>query len=61
MHIIPGLMLCTTEEAEILGIDDAHMGEFAYDYISINQEISHTLNTGLTATGGGCEPNVKAV
>ena len=37
MHIIPGLMLCTTEEAEILSINDAHMGEFAYDYIGINQ------------------------
>ncbi|KIM38012.1 hypothetical protein M413DRAFT_76454 [Hebeloma cylindrosporum] len=62
MHIIPGLTLRTTEEAEILGVDDAEMGEFAYDYVGIDQEIGHTLDTGLTATGGGREPDhAKAV
>ena len=57
MHVIPGLSLRTTEEAEILGVDDAHMGEFAYDYVGIDQEIGHTLDTGLTASGGGREPD----
>jgi Amt family ammonium transporter len=62
MHFIPGLTLRTTEEAEILGIDDADMGEFAYDYVGIDQEIGHTVDTGLTATGGGREPDhVKVV
>jgi ammonium transporter, Amt family len=57
MHFIPGLTLRTTEEAEILGVDDADMGEFAYDYVGIDQEIGHTLDTGLTAAGGGREPD----
>ena len=62
MHFIPGLSLRTTEEAEILGIDDADMGEFAYDYVGIEQEIGHTLDTGITATGGAREPDhAKAV
>ena len=29
MNLIPGLSLRATEEAEILGIDDAELGEFA--------------------------------
>jgi len=57
MHFIPGLSLRTDEEAEILGVDDADMGEFAYDYVGIDQEIGHTLDTGFTATGGNREPN----
>lgn len=57
MHYIPGLRLRASEEAEILGIDDAEMGEFAYDYVGLEQEIGHTLDTGLAASGGGREPN----
>jgi len=55
MHFIPGLSLRTTEEAEILGIDDAEMGEFAYDYVGLEQEIGHSLET-VGAVGGGREP-----
>lgn len=47
MHMIPGLSLRVGEDAEILGIDDAEMGEFAYDYVGIEQEIGHILDTGL--------------
>ena len=32
MHYIPGLRLRASEEGEIVGIDDAYLGEFAYDY-----------------------------
>ena len=39
MHFIPGLHLHASEEAEILGIDDTEMGEFAYDYIELEREI----------------------
>jgi Amt family ammonium transporter len=39
MHIIPGLRLRVSEETEILGIDDSEMGEFAYDYVGVEQEI----------------------
>lgn len=40
MHYIPGLRLrLSSPEAEIIGIDDAEMGEFAYDYVGIDSEI----------------------
>ncbi len=56
MHFIPGLRLRATEQAEILGIDDAEMGEFAYDYVGLEQEIGHNLDTGVEL-GGNREPN----
>jgi len=56
MHYIPGLSLRANEEAEILGIDDAEMGEFAYDYVGLEQEIGHTLET-IGAVGGAREPD----
>jgi Amt family ammonium transporter len=39
MHFIPGLRLRASEEAEIVGIDDAEMGEFAYDYVGLDADI----------------------
>lgn len=39
MHFIPGLRLRTNEESEIIGIDDAEMGEFAYDYVAVDAEL----------------------
>jgi Amt family ammonium transporter len=56
MHFIPGLRMRSTEQAEILGIDDAEMGEFAYDYVGLEQEIGHTVDTGLPL-GGNREPH----
>ncbi|KXN83304.1 Ammonium transporter 1, partial [Leucoagaricus sp. SymC.cos] len=58
MHFIPGLRLRASEEAEILGIDDAEMGEFAYDYVGLEQEIGHTTTVStVVATGGSREPD----
>jgi Amt family ammonium transporter len=56
MHFIPGLSLRTTEEAEIIGMDDAEMGEFAYDYVGLEAEIGHSTHVDLGAVGGGREP-----
>jgi len=56
MHYIPGLSLRASEEAEILGIDDAEMGEFAYDYVGLEQEIGHSCHT-TGAVSGGREPD----
>ncbi|KAF7562194.1 hypothetical protein G7046_g1950 [Stylonectria norvegica] len=39
LNMIPGLRLRATEEAEILGIDDAEIGEFAYDYVELTREV----------------------
>ncbi|KAF8993632.1 hypothetical protein BDQ17DRAFT_1331596 [Cyathus striatus] len=53
VHFIPGLRLRTTEEAEILGIDDAEMpGEFAYNYISLDQEIGHSIYVTMNGAAG---------
>jgi len=58
MHFIPGLALRVDEESEILGIDDAEMGEFAYDYVGLEQELGHTIDTnGVGAVGGAREPD----
>jgi len=38
MHLIPCLRLRASEETEIVGIDDAEMGEFAYDYVESERE-----------------------
>ena len=64
MHFIPGLRLRASEEAEILGIDDAEMGEFAYDYVGIDLGNGNTheyhddthSHGALPATTGGREP-----
>jgi Amt family ammonium transporter len=35
---IPGLHLRASEEAELLGMDDAELGEFAYDYVEVRRD-----------------------
>lgn len=44
MNLIPGLGLRASEEAEVLGMDDAEIGEFAYDYVELMRD---------TIVGGG--------
>ncbi|KAI9883543.1 MAG: ammonium transporter Amt1 [Watsoniomyces obsoletus] len=39
LNLIPGLSLRATEEQEILGIDDAEIGEFAYDFVELTREV----------------------
>ncbi|KAL4068504.1 ammonium transporter AmtB-like domain-containing protein [Scleroderma yunnanense] len=58
MHYIPGLRLRCDEETEILGVDDAEMGEFAYDYVGLESEIPirSEYNNNQGATGGAREP-----
>jgi Amt family ammonium transporter len=44
MNMIPGLHLRADEEAEILGIDDAEIGEFAYDYVEVTREVLNDMD-----------------
>jgi Amt family ammonium transporter len=44
MNLIPGLSLRSSEEAEILGIDDAEIGEFAYDYVELTREVLNDVS-----------------
>jgi ammonium transporter, Amt family len=50
MNLIPGLSLRCSADAEIIGTDDAEMGEFAYDYVEITRETPsiETLEGGAT-------------
>lgn len=38
INLVPGLHLRSSEDDEILGIDDAEMGEFAYDYVELSRD-----------------------
>ncbi|KAI0255270.1 ammonium transporter [Lactifluus subvellereus] len=58
MHFIPGLSLRCKEDAEIVGIDDYDMGEFAYDYVGLRQDVEGGLEQeGINATNGSKEPH----
>ncbi len=35
MNLIPGLSLRVSADEEELGLDDAQLGEFAYDYVEL--------------------------
>lgn len=39
MNLIPGLRLRAAEEDEVLGMDDAEIGEFAYDYVELTRDV----------------------
>lgn len=60
MHYIPFLRLRCDEETEIIGVDDAEMGEYAYDYVGIEAELlprhEYGNNSNNTAIGGNQEP-----
>lgn len=60
MHFIPGCRLRlsagNSEEAQIVGMDEYDMGEFAYDYVGLEQEIPGEGKDGLGVTAGGREP-----
>ncbi|KPV74439.1 uncharacterized protein RHOBADRAFT_44929 [Rhodotorula graminis WP1] len=44
INLIPGCKFRSTEEAEIVGIDEEQLGEFAYDYLELRRDIkSHKL------------------
>lgn len=38
INAIPGLQLRASEEAELLGMDDDQLGEFAYDYVEVRRD-----------------------
>jgi len=52
MNLIPGLSLRASEEAEILGIDDAEIGEFAYDYVELTREVLNDSSDGSSKFSG---------
>lgn len=50
MNLIPGLGLRASEEAEVLGIDDAEIGEFAVSHFYVQLELYQCLIKHSTTT-----------
>jgi len=44
INLIPGLRLRAREDDEIMGIDDAEIGEFAYDYVEITRDVVNGID-----------------
>jgi Amt family ammonium transporter len=44
MNLIPGLRLRVDADAELQGIDDAEIGEFAYDYVELTREVVNDMD-----------------
>ena len=63
MNLVPGLSLRASEEAEIIGIDDSELGEFAYDYVEHKREIPYTssINGIARSSGSGTPPTTTYV
>ncbi|KAG1778183.1 ammonium transporter AmtB-like domain-containing protein [Suillus placidus] len=60
MHFIPGLRLRCDEETEILGVDDAEMGEFAYDFVGVESELMPRVEYNIGSSAGNREPQHTA-
>jgi Amt family ammonium transporter len=43
MNLVPGLSLRASEEEEALGMDDAQLGEFAYDYVELRRDFADVI------------------
>jgi Amt family ammonium transporter len=52
INFIPGLHLRASEEAELLGMDDDQLGEFAYDYVEIRRNYNSGFENFFPATEG---------
>lgn len=54
---IPGLHLRASEEAELLGMDDDQLGEFAYDYVEVRRDyLAWTPATKMMSGEGATVP-----
>lgn len=62
MHFIPGLNLRTSPEAEIVGIDEWHLGEHSYDYVALDPHlrIRHTEEEGMKHTSAPVAESVSS-
>ncbi|KAK0219190.1 ammonium transporter [Armillaria fumosa] len=50
-----------SEDAQAVGMDDYDMGEFAYDYVGLEQELAGEDKDALGVTTGGREPHHHVV
>ena len=52
MNFIPGLSLRVTAEEEEIGLDDAQLGEFAYDYVELARDPADAVH-GIPPSSSG--------
>lgn len=60
INFIPGLKLRASEEAELLGLDDDQMGEFAYDYVEVRRDYLAWTPAGGEQRGDGTGVSASA-
>lgn len=53
INFIPGLKLRASEEAELLGMDDDQLGEFAYDYVEVRRDYLAWTPAAADPAGSG--------
>lgn len=59
INFIPGLNLRASEEAELLGMDDDQLGEFAYDYVEVRRDyLAWTPDHGGFDDNGNEDPKL---
>lgn len=51
MNLIPGLQLRCTEEDELTGLDEAEVGEYAYDFVQVDREVLPAPNADSESEG----------
>jgi Amt family ammonium transporter len=56
INFVPGLKLRASEEAELLGMDDDQLGEFAYDYVEVRRDYLAWTPNHNKAPIAGLEP-----
>jgi ammonium transporter, Amt family len=56
VNYIPGLKLRASDEAELLGMDDDQLGEFAYDYVEVRRD--YLAWTPANGNGDGVDPEI---
>lgn len=62
MNLIPGLSLRVSAEDEDVGVDDAQLGEFAYDYVEIKRNFNDMgYVTGESLSSSSTEKVAAAV
>jgi ammonium transporter, Amt family len=60
MNLVPGLSLRVDMEEEEVGLDEAQIGEFAYDYVELRREFSDVI-LGVERSGSEGGASVKGV
>jgi len=60
MNLVPGLSLRVSEDEEEVGLDEAQIGEFAYDYVELRRDFGDVIfGVGQETGSDGDNGSVK--